>query len=83
LSWWIGYLSPDSWAYFRLAEATWISAYPSIEGTYQSGYPSGYPLLIAAAFPGAGSRAGAQRTSAVWLMTRISRAAPQTLIVPV
>jgi hypothetical protein len=50
---WIGYLSPDSWHYLRLAKSLYVNGYPSLHGTsYFAVFPFGYPLLLALVSPG-------------------------------
>ena len=49
----MGYLSPDSWHYLRLAERFLVNGYPSLhETTYYARFPFGYPLLLALVSPG-------------------------------
>jgi hypothetical protein len=50
---WMGYLSPDSWYYLRLAKSLYVNGYPSVDGTsYSAIWPFGYPLLLALVSPG-------------------------------
>jgi hypothetical protein len=47
----MGYLTPDSWRYLRLARGLYVSGYPSLaypslgEAFYDAHFPFGYPLL--------------------------------------
>ena len=53
LAGWIGYLSPDSWDYLRLAKSLYINGYPGLDGSsYYAVFPFGYPLLLALVSPG-------------------------------
>lgn len=49
---WIGYLTPDSWTYLRLAKNLWTSGYPALDHAYYAVFPPGYPALLALASPG-------------------------------
>ena len=50
---WMGYLSPDSWRYLRMAKGYYVNGYPSLhESSYYAVFPFGYPLLLALASPG-------------------------------
>lgn len=51
---WIGYLTPDSWTYLRLAKNLWASGYPALDHAYYAVFPFGYPALLALASPGLG-----------------------------
>lgn len=53
LAGWMGYLSPDSWDYLRLAKSLYVYGYPSLDETsYYAVFPFGYPLLLALVSPG-------------------------------
>ena len=52
ISAWFGYLSPDSWAYLRLAKGFQANLYPSIDHRYFAVFPFGYPFLLALTSPG-------------------------------
>lgn len=52
LAGWMGYLTPDSWDYLRLARSLYVNGYPSFGKTYYATFPFGYPLLLALVSPG-------------------------------
>lgn len=52
ISSWFGYLSPDSWAYLRLAKGFQAHLYPTLDHGYFAVFPFGYPFLLALTSPG-------------------------------